>query len=310
MTSTIPTLRSPFTSRFFGQTQPTYQSDDPNNVAVGVTVSCRRPATRAIRDGPRIDLSQENSNWSSQTEPACQDNLVEPLAPDPSLPYVLAVVVDAQGNAPADLTVDETQAHFKIWVIADVTYGFSPHRYTTGVATADGQRVQGRCRKGPTTIRLLAFDWNSGLSTGQVKRSSAGMSFTSRFWDRLTQLNSQLGTNDVIDVQLIGHSRGSAVIGQAMKIWSRWLLEGRPLAEGYYKLTFLDPHPANLDTVRDVSITLPVPASTYCRNWCTSFAAPVRRSVSRRDRAGSTRWKTFTSRTQTSRFSRAARPAS
>ena len=59
--------------------------------------------------------------------------------------------------------------------------------------------------------------------------------------------------NDIIDVQLIGHSRGASVIGLAM---NELIDKGSSiphLGDGYYELTFLDPHPANAQTVDDVS---------------------------------------------------------
>lgn len=65
---------------------------------------------------------------------------------------------------------------------------------------------------------------------------------------------SGLQENDIIDVQLIGHSRGASVIGVAMQD----LITNPPnipqLQHGYYEMTFLDPHPANSDTVNDVSL--------------------------------------------------------
>ncbi len=69
-----------------------------------------------------------------------------------------------------------------------------------------------------------------------------------------------LHVHDVIDVQLIGHSRGTSVVGQAMQELLD-NLSSQPLAlqEGYFELTLLDPHPANIDTVKDVSISNAVP---------------------------------------------------
>src|SRR5262249_21641263 len=51
-----------------------------------------------------------------------------------------------------------------------------------------------------------------------------------------------LNSNDVIDLHLIGHSRGTVVISQALLD-----LQGSSvsqLAGGYVKMTMLDPHPA------------------------------------------------------------------
>ena len=120
-----PDLTQPFYIQIYRSDQPTFESDDPNNVAVGQPYAVTNLQPGHPQTPPSIDLSQQNSNWGAQgTSQPGQDNLILPLAPDPSLPYVLAVVVDAQGKVPANLTTYDSRAHFKIWVIADVTYGF------------------------------------------------------------------------------------------------------------------------------------------------------------------------------------------
>ncbi len=246
-----PNLTQPFYIQIYRSDKPTYQSDDPNTVAVG-----ERQEVTDLQPGQGetcIDLSQENSNWSPQTAAPGQDNLVEPLAPDPSLPYVLAVVVDAQGKVPTDLTVDDSQAHFKIWVIADVTQGF-------GSSDQSWVQQMASLLSGPPFPSqagynsAMPFYWNSFRPLpGQTV--SGGNSLYEQILGQAAGLKPDLGENDVIDVQLIGHSRGSAVIGQAMQdLVSNLNTEEPALAEGYYKLTFLDPHPANLNTLTDISV--------------------------------------------------------
>ena len=236
----------PLYIQIYRSDRPTFQSNDRSNVAVSVPYQ--------IKD---TQPGQDETADINLSNPAAKESApVLPLAPDPSLPYVLAVVVDAQGNAPADVTVDETQAHFKIWVIADVTYGFqlpgsTPPIWPTSMAFG---------LIGAGYNSALAFTWNaSSWKPGQTV--SGGDQLYLQILQQADLLSSKLGENDVIDVQLIGHSRGSAVIAQAMQDLADVLSPEEPLAlqEGYYKLTFLDPHPANLQTVGDASIDLPLP---------------------------------------------------
>ena len=84
-----------------------------NNVPVGqpfhVTNLTAGTYDETNNDSAYIDLSQVNATLGPQA-PA--------LAPDPQLPYVLAVAE----NMPQTVSVDESKAHFKIYVIAAVTH--------------------------------------------------------------------------------------------------------------------------------------------------------------------------------------------
>ena len=80
-------------------------------------------------------------------------------------------------------------------------------------------------------------------------------------------------TNDVIDVNLIGHSRGAGVVSLAMN-----QLTGNPQdrpADGYYELTLLDPHPASNSTLGDISTR----SATARRSATTCF--PLRPTTRR-----------------------------
>ena len=61
--------------------------------------------------------------------------------------------------------------------------------------------------------------------------------------------------DDVIDLQLIGHSRGSVVITQAMKTLQHDLAKIPQAKGGFWELTYLDPHPAHGDNVAPFSAT-------------------------------------------------------
>ncbi len=110
---TAPIVTKPFAIQIFRSDQAAYSATDSNNVAVGepYTVTNLTPGDYTIT----IDLSSRVSGEAFAP--------TEPLASDPKLPYVLAVA-DPQRTLPAGITIDETQAHFRIYVIADVSPGF------------------------------------------------------------------------------------------------------------------------------------------------------------------------------------------
>ncbi|MGO9915982.1 MAG: invasin domain 3-containing protein [Isosphaeraceae bacterium] len=245
-----PNLAGPLYIQIYRSDKSTYDSNDPNNVAVG--------------DPYQIELQPGHYTTNTEDEPPIDlfipGRAKQPLAPDPSRPYVLAVIEDGDGNLPTNLTIDESQAHFKIWVIADVTYGFSltgePPAWAQQIATAlDTPRGAG----GAGYNSALIKKWSSGLTTGPGEAVEGGDALCQQVAEQAAAIEGELGKNDVIDVQLIGHSRGAAVIGVAMQELVENTPATSPLGEGYYKLTFLDPHPANAATAGDVRIQLPIP---------------------------------------------------
>ena len=201
--------------------------------------------------GSQLDLNQD-SNPSSSIKIQSNNGvwgmnsniLVAPLAPAPYLPYVLAVV-DPRHQLPAAVTTDASAAHFRIYTIAAVTQGFGPGEADWVQPMVNAIRVEDNYDS------VFPIYWNSFRpSPGQTTLGAQDM-FTTLV-QNANSLADRLQPNDIIDVQLIGHSRGSAVIDQAMQMLVN-VNAGSvlpQLAHGYYKLTFLDPHPANNQSTR------------------------------------------------------------
>ncbi len=175
-----PDITQPFYIQIYRSDQPTYQSTDPKNVAVGLPYEVTDLQPGQYTTAPAIDLSSPAPNEAASP--------VEPLAPDPSLPYVLAVVVNAQGKVPTDLTVNDSQAHFKIWVVADVTYGFQ----LPFTAPPTWPYSMTLLLTGAGYDSALAFTWSAStpLPGEAVMPATA---FTSRSSNKLTRLVPNLG---------------------------------------------------------------------------------------------------------------------
>ena len=159
---------------------------------------------------------------------------------DPTRPYVFVV-------ADPDNLIEETEegnndAFFRKYVIGAVTHGFQPcgtlHALPEWVNDiAQGLRDAGYDFAG-------GFDWTA-FSNLPVPRQAihGGESLALGLIDTAHSLNLPAGS--VLDVHLIGHSRGAIVIGEALNTLLEHTSElPEALERGYMKMTMLDPHPA------------------------------------------------------------------
>ena len=244
----------------FRSDEPVYDPNDHNNVEV----ASYDLSENQLNPGGNQTITVNSSKgvWEMNA-----NTLVSPLAIDPSLPYVLAVV-DPNGQLPADVTTDSSQADFRIYTIAAVTHGFT---FTPGNPAWVEPMVKAIQAQGFNDV--FPVYWNASAGSGQTKIAGDQM-----FEQIVANADCLPGLqdNDIIDVQLIGHSRGSAVIDRAML--DLQASEGlipvedqemavaidnagaipQQLVAGFYKLTFLDPHPANSSTVSLASLS-PLP---------------------------------------------------
>lgn len=166
------------------------------------------------------------------------------LTIDPSRKFVLAVADPA--NAVTETDNGNNVANFRKLLIGVVTHGTE----ATGVAPAwVGQMAN--TLQGENYDATIAFDWASASAqavSGIVPQQAA------RLTNQIvaTEAGLPVGPNDVVDVHLIGFSRGASVVALA----SAGLANAGipvPLASGYVKLTLLDPHPSRNDGFRNES---------------------------------------------------------
>ena len=225
----------------FRSDKPMYDATDASNVEVASYDLTGNQLSQG--SGQTITINSSNGDWGMNA-----NTLVAPLAPDPQLPYVLAVA-DPEDQLPADVTTDSTQASFQIYTIAAVTHG--QQFPFTGPPSWVGCMVTGLRAEGYNAV--VPVYWNT-LPPAPGQAQAAG---TVMYNDIVAAAAgfSGIPTNDIIDVQLIGHSRGASVIGVAMNDLVNNAQANIPqLQHGYYELTFLDPHPANGATISDVSL--------------------------------------------------------
>ena len=90
---------------------------------------------------------------------------------------------------------------------------------------------------------VIPFGWASG-SPSPDAIVQAGKDLFQRV-QGLAKSIPDLQENDVIDVHLIGHSRGSVVVSEAIRSLINAAGAVPQMDHGYESLTLLDPHPAN-----------------------------------------------------------------
>ena len=154
---------------------------------------------------------------------------------DPNRPRVL--VVADPGNAIAETNEGDNLAWFRKLSLAVIAHGLQPNGQLPAWVgrMADGLRAAG-------FDRVVAIDWAAAIRLPVPGQSVlAG----SRLAQRVRDVADVLGTRptDVVDVQFIGHSRGTVVVSRALSDLA--VNPGpRELRLGYYEVTLLDPHPA------------------------------------------------------------------
>ena len=185
----------------------------------------------------------------------------EPLAlrPDPAHPYVIATA-DDDGAINPDHAVTPLQDSFRIYLLGVVTHGYTlgggGQRWVDLVAT----QLRGQGYDG-----AFGFHWESESDDAlEGETVAAGHRLAQRASDAVAWLRGddlgqasyefqeywvpglpRLVGNDVVDLHLIGHSRGAVVVTQAMKEFDENVNYVPQLRHGFMMETLLDPHPAN-----------------------------------------------------------------
>jgi hypothetical protein len=172
---------------------------------------------------------------------------VNALAIDPSRPYVIAAATGSDG-----LT---SSASYRTIVVGLVTHGFNatdtPPAWIYQIATSLSSLGYNEA---------IPFSWATASHTLQSGEGiAAGKNAAQMIENYLTGTNGQgqpnVPTGAVVDLHLIGHSRGSVVITQAMQTLQDDLAKIPQARGGYWELTYLDPHPSHGTNVAPFSAT-------------------------------------------------------
>ncbi len=178
-----------------------------------------------------VSVSGDELTLGHHTKPI---DVVGGIPPEFGTYHYVVAAADPEDQLP-DVTKDNTRAYFRTWVIGAVVPGY-------------GTGLPGWVQKMGTTLSAAGYDTAIELSwagkTADPKAIIAAARNLATAVIEDSQNLNDLGTNDVIDVHLIGHSRGSVLISLAMLdlLASETIPQ---LQHGFLKMTLLDPHPAN-----------------------------------------------------------------
>ena len=159
---------------------------------------------------------------------------------DPSHPYVFGVADPFDDVVETD--EDNNEGSFRKHVIGVVTHGYNRALTPT---PAWLRRIADTLVDDQGYDASIRFDWARLSNNRQPGRAElAGQELAFDVIDLVNTFASGLPPNDVIDLHMIGHSRGSVVISQALGVLEVVGVQ-TALERGYFKMTMLDPHPAH-----------------------------------------------------------------
>lgn len=177
------------------------------------------------------------------------------LAPDTAMPYVI-VVGEAAGET--------SQTYFKKWMLGVVVHGFTFKRMLVAATAVDedlasdvrewlfrdekpqewqNAMVQSLEKIACYDSQTFAFSWQfaSTLESRVALHENAVRLYDEIGRHAIDMVHQHFG--DVVDVHLIGHSRGTIIASEVLKEWKDRPAPG--LEGSYVRVTLLDPHPAN-----------------------------------------------------------------
>ncbi len=205
-----------------------------NQVAIGEVTLSGSDVTKGVHDDVPLVLGQRAVG-------------VDALAIDPAHPYVIVAATGPDGIT--------TSVSYQTITIGLVTHGFDSSDKAPAWV---GQMAASLRSLGYD--KVIAFSWAKAshtLRAGEAVISGILAAHEIEKYIKGTRGPGQpnVPRDDVVDLQLIGHSRGSVVITQAMKTLQRDLAAIPQAKGGFWELTYLDPHPAHGDNVAPFSAT-------------------------------------------------------
>lgn len=181
---------------------------------------------------------------------ALSQPVVGGLPIDPSRPFVVTVA-DAD-NALTEADEANNAAVFRKYVVGAVTHGLQLDTTFPGWVPLMAASLEAAGYN-----EAIAFDWSNTSALPVPGRAvAAGRRMAESVVVAVQALPADAG---VVDVHLIGHSRGGVVIAEALRTLETLVSASvdprvKLIGAGFAKLTFLDSHPAhNVHTVGDPS---------------------------------------------------------
>ena len=214
---------------------------DATNLSDPITLDIYRTSTPDSTDASDLLATTAISNPQNLTQGDHQIQLSlngATLSIDPTREYV-DVVADPDSSGQASDAAQET--YFQKFVLGVATHGFE----LNGQAPAWLSQLTADMEYAGYN-QAIAFNWAlASLKPWSGVTVSEGSLMATQIKSVADSLVAQDGVapGSVVDLHLIGHSRGSVVISQAML--DLVSTKDSALVGSFKEMTFLDPHPAN-----------------------------------------------------------------
>jgi hypothetical protein len=202
-------------------------------------------------DSPVLDASSrllgestiDPSNDSQDLTQATHEVTLIPgtsLPPNQALPYI--VVVADRNGAVAEDPASVNTTYFRTYLLGVVVHGMES---TIANATPAWETSMASDLKTVDHYdNTIAFNWvKDSTMAAPGEATKAGDALYSQIVAAAGALDAS-HAGDVVDLHLIGHSRGAVVVSRALQDVASQ--HPRALAGSYTKVTLLDPHPANV----------------------------------------------------------------
>lgn len=213
-----------------------------------------------IRIGEGDTPDQTNSNPKDPNKHRVKFVLSDDLRPDTAFPYVVVV---------ATYNGKKSTTYFRKWMLGAIAHGFNrydqaeikwkalrilewlysgdafhPHVDPGGVPKWQNDMAK-NLQSYNNYDDVISFDWTETCGLAKPDMAvQAGRKLRDKILDWIAIKRKQ-HSGDVVDIHLIGHSRGTVVVTQALSDLVPYLRELR--VGSYIEITLLDPHPANND---------------------------------------------------------------
>ncbi len=172
--------------------------------------------------------------------------------PDPTHKYLI-VTADQSGTLAADDATTIPQSGFRFWLIGSVTHGYVgsiPAVLNSEIPTdfaGDYQSFVDSFAKGLIADgydAAVRFHWEYEADKAvPMQPVQQGVKLEQEILDRERTLG--VGLNDVVDLNLIGWSRGTIVVNSALTTLNADPNTPADIKRGFICETLVDPHPAN-----------------------------------------------------------------
>jgi hypothetical protein len=170
------------------------------------------------------------------------------LTPNPALPFIV-IVANPSGTI-AESDTSNNIASFETHVLGVVAHGLEidPLLWIQNIPPAWEMQLAAVLQQQDGYEAVLPFNWvRLSILPFPLAIELAGSQLYQLVVAQADQLASQ-HPGDVVDINFIGHSRGTVVISEVLQ---QLVGSNDPaLRGGYMEMTLLDPHPANLQISR------------------------------------------------------------